>query len=110
LGFFAVAAALGYVPLNSGGGPPPTWLAILLVLFMVPFVAIGVGTLAAPFLAIAKSASTVHVVTNRRIINVYGGRKRGADSYPLAAIVFVKRATPMATCRRCTRTGAASPM
>ncbi len=91
LGAIAVGAAFGLFPLTSGGGPAPWWVGVLIVLFALPFVAIGIGTLAVPFLGIAKSRRTVHVVTNRRILNVYGGRKGGADSYPLDVINFVKR-------------------
>jgi hypothetical protein len=78
--FIAFAAALGYFPLTSGGGPAPAWPGVVVVLFTLPFVAIGIGMLAAAFRAIAKSGRTVHVVTNRRLLDVYGGRRRGSDS------------------------------
>jgi hypothetical protein len=89
--FFTGAAALGFIPFKFGGAPASPWVAVLALLFLLPFAAIGLLCLAAPFAGIAKSARTVHVVTDRRILNVYGGHRRGADSYPLATINFVKR-------------------
>ena len=89
--FITGAATLGLVPFKFEGQPASPWLAGAFLLFLIPFLAVGVACLSAPVLGIAKTLRTVHAVTNRRIISVFGGFSRGVQSHPLSAINFVKR-------------------
>ena len=58
---------------------------------MIPFVLVGLGMLVAPFLSIRKTRNTAHAVTDARVLNIYGGKDAGVESYKLSAINFVKR-------------------
>jgi hypothetical protein len=87
----SLGGLLGLVPFNSDGKPAGFGLNAFFFVFSLPFVAIGVAMLAAPFLGIRKSKNTVHAVTDARLLNVYGGRDAGAESHPLAKINFIKR-------------------
>lgn len=85
----SVAGLLGLAEIKSGKGIAGTGMLVFLLVFSLPFVAIGCALLAAPFLAIRKSRRTVHAVTDVRLLNVYRGQ--GAESYPLEKINFIKR-------------------
>ena len=87
----SLGGLLGIVPFNSNGKPAGFGMNVFFFVFSLPFVAIGVAMLAAPFLGIRKSRHTVHAVTDTRLINVYAGRDKGAESYPFARVIFVKR-------------------
>jgi len=89
--FITGAAALGYVPFKFEGEPASPWLAAAALLFLIPFLAIGVCCLAAPLVGILKGGNTVHAITDRRLISVSAGLFKGADSYPLAGVNFIKR-------------------
>ena len=82
---------LGLLTVKSGGQPAGIGLLAFTLIFSLPFVAIGLFGLAAPFLGIRKSRNTVHAITDARLLNVYVGRDKGAESYPLSKVNFVKR-------------------
>ena len=87
----SLGGLLGIVPFNSNGKPAGFGMNLFFFVFSLPFVAIGVAMLAAPFLGIRKSRHTVHAVTDARLLNVYVGRDKGAESYPFAKVNFIKR-------------------
>ncbi len=87
----SLGGLLGLVPFNSNGKPAGFGMNVFFFVFSLPFVAIGVEMLSAPFLGIRKSRHTVHAVTDARLLNVYVGRDKGAESYPLTKVNFVKR-------------------
>ncbi len=87
----SLGGLLGLVPFNSNGKPAGFGMNVFFFVFSLPFVAIGCAMLAAPFLGIRKSRHTVHAVTDARLINVYVGRDKGAESYPLSRVNFIKR-------------------
>lgn len=87
----SLGGLLGLVPFNSNGKPAGLGMNVFFFVFSLPFVAIGCAMLAAPFLGIRKSRHTVHAVTDARLINIYVGRDKGAESYLLAKVNFVKR-------------------
>lgn len=91
--FFAsgVAGLLGFATIKSDGVPAGTGLLSFILLFSVPFVAIGCVFLAAPFLGIRKTRVTVHAVTDARLLSVYAGNNGGSESVPLTAINFLTR-------------------
>lgn len=91
--FFAssLAGLLGFASIQSDGAPAGTGLLTFALLFSLPFVLIGCVFLAAPFLAIRKSRATVHAVTDARLLNVFTGKDRGAESVPLDRINFLVR-------------------
>jgi hypothetical protein len=47
---------------------------IIMPLFGLPFVLIGLGMMAAPFWAMAKAKSTVHALTDKRLLTIVTGR------------------------------------
>ena len=87
----SLGGLLGIVPLNSNGKPAGFGMNIFIFVFSLPFVAIGCAVLAVPFLGIRKSRHTVHAVTDARLLNVYEGKDKGAESYPFAKVNFVQR-------------------
>lgn len=87
----SLGGILGLVPVKSGSQQASAALLTFMFFFSLPFVAIGLAMLAAPFLGIRKSRNTAHAVTDARVINVYGGIDAGAESYPLKAVNFVRR-------------------
>lgn len=91
--FFSMSLGglLGLVPVKSGSQQAGIGLIWFMLFFSLPFVGIGLLMLAAPVLGIRKSRNTAHAVTDVRVINVYGGKDAGAESYKLSAVNFVKR-------------------
>lgn len=91
--FFGLSAGslLGLFPVTNGGHPAGLGLRIFLLIFSLPFVAIGLALLAAPYTGIRKSRRTVHAVTETRLLNVYGAPFSGAESYHIRTINFVQR-------------------
>jgi hypothetical protein len=87
----SLAGLLGLAPVKSNGQPADTGLMLFMFLFSLPFVAIGLAMLTAPLFSIRKSRNTAHAVTDARLLNVYVGRDKGAESYPLSKVNFVKR-------------------
>jgi hypothetical protein len=93
LGIFGIGVGglTGLITPMSGGRPAGTGMLAVIALFSFPFVAIGGVLLAAPFLGVRKARNTVHVITDERVLNVYVGRDKGAQSFPFSKINFVKR-------------------
>jgi hypothetical protein len=87
----SIGGLLGLVPFMSNGKPAGLSMMLFFFVLSLPFVAIGLAMLAAPFLGIRKSRHTVHVVTDARLLSVYVGRDKGAESYPFAKVNFIKR-------------------
>lgn len=98
LTFFGVSisALLGYMPVKDSGSPPSLPLMWFFFFFSLPFVAIGLGLLAAPFLGIRKSKNTVHAITDARLINVFGARmqasKLTSSMLSISSAVAISRA------------------
>ena len=94
--FFAMSAAslLGISPMLIDGKPAGIGLQLFFFLFSLPFVVAGCGLMSLPFLGIRKARNTVHAITNERLINVYGGKDAGIESYKLASINFVQSPRP----------------
>lgn len=92
-GFFGASFAglTGLAAIKSDGAPASTGLLLFGLVVSIPFVLIGLASLAAPFLAVRKADNTVHAVTDARVLNVYLGPDAGAESYPLTKINFIKR-------------------
>ena len=90
MAMFTWAEALGF-PVTKPGKGMGQGMSIFFSLFMIPFVLVGLGMLVAPFLSIRKSRNTAHAVTDARVLNIYGGKDAGVESYKLSAINFVKR-------------------
>jgi hypothetical protein len=87
----SIGAVLGYVPFNGQTHSGFSWTTLAFFAFTLPFVAIGLGCLAAPFLGVRKSRNTVHAITEQRLVNVYAGSDKGSESYPLSRVNFMKR-------------------
>lgn len=89
--FGSISALTGYVPVKDSSGPPSLSLMWFFFFFSLPFVAIGLFLLAAPFLSIRKSRNTAHAITDARLVNVYSGRDAGAESFKLDRIHAITR-------------------
>ena len=73
----AIAGALG---LGSETGGMSRGMAADFAVFGLPFVAVGVGLMGAPFYAALRAFLTAHVVTDRRLLTVTGGSRASVES------------------------------
>lgn len=91
--FFGISAAslLGLHTLTSDGKPSGLGLQIFLFVFSLPFVAIGLSCLAAPFVGVFQSLRTVHALTDQRLINLITGKFKSVQSLKLETINFIRR-------------------
>jgi hypothetical protein len=81
-----VKSALGLAPFHINGAPASRWGTIPFLLFMIPFLAIGLGCLAAPLLAAINRGRTVHAVTDRRLLTLRTGRWQRVESHMLSTV------------------------
>lgn len=56
---------IGFGTKSTDAPPGVPWM---MALFGLPFIAIGIGLLSAPFVAMAKARGTVYAVTNKRVL------------------------------------------
>jgi len=75
------------------GKPPPRpipmweyWMMGAAVVFAFVFAALGLAMLVSPWWAWRKARSTVHVVTDRRVVTVVGGRETRVEAIPAERI------------------------
>jgi hypothetical protein len=87
----SAAAAFGFMPAETKTPGPGTAMAFMFVLFLVPFVLVGIACLATPFYIAHRNRFTVHVATDHRVMSVCTRRRSGADSYALDRIIALKR-------------------
>lgn len=69
----------------------PRWLALAFALFGAPFVVVGFGVLASPWLAIRKRRNTLYVVTDQRLLKIESGRSKSVESIEARQIFEVAR-------------------
>ncbi len=75
--------AMAFLPWFASSNTPDAmkWsFGIVFPLFGLPFIAVGLGMLAAPFLAQRKAVRTIYGLTDRRILRVSAGAKRESAS------------------------------
>jgi hypothetical protein len=75
--------AMAFLPWFASTNTPAaiTWsFGIVFPLFGLPFIAVGFGMLAMPFLAQRKAARTIYGLTDRRILRVSASAKRESTS------------------------------
>jgi hypothetical protein len=87
----ALAGLFAGRPGPDGSGNLHGWTALMMALFGLPFVAIGVGLLASPFVAAIRAMLTAHVVTNKRLLTVVGGPWPSVESRTGGSLTFVRR-------------------
>jgi|LNFM01.1.fsa_nt_gb hypothetical protein len=93
------AFSLGWVWMAFGGwrsGKLPkdgmeTIFGVVVPLFGLPFVLVGLGLMALPFLAWLSARRTAHVVSDNRLVTLRIGRKLKVKSYVLAAVARTER-------------------
>ena len=93
------AFALGWEWMALGGWlsgkPPPSGshliFGIVFPLFGLPFVLVGLGMMATPFLAWRWARRTVHVIGDKRLVTMTVGRKLKVKTYPTASITRLER-------------------
>lgn len=66
--FWEVLAIGGWMSGTTKGGGG--WGGLMMVLFGVPFVAIGLGMMGAPFWAARKARNSIHVLTEERLVHL----------------------------------------
>ncbi len=86
--FWVAMAIAGVVSMEVEGGGLLAWA---FPLFGVPFVAIGLGMLAMPFLPLFNAAKTLYAVTDRRVIELRLGKKLNAKSVPTGNLGAIER-------------------
>jgi hypothetical protein len=85
--FAAVPIAMLYesysgVSIGAPKGTPPFIMWFFLV-FSIPFIAIGIGMLLAPFVALRKGWRTLYILTGKRLVILEAGRSINVTSiYP----------------------------
>lgn len=89
--FVSIAMAVGLGPAGVISPEPLSWMAIAFALFSLPFVAVGLVCLSAPFYIVHRNGHLAHVISDRRVLNVYSGRYSGAESYALDRIMSLTR-------------------
>jgi hypothetical protein len=93
------AFSLGWMWMALGGWlsgkPSPstthTIMGVVFPLFGLPFVLVGLGMMAAPFLAWRWARKTVHVIGDKRIVSLTVGRKLKVKTYPIGTVVRTER-------------------
>jgi hypothetical protein len=91
LAYFVWATALGFMPISTKAGIGSQGLIWFMAILILPFVVIGLALFWAVAYALVRQVSTVHAVTDRRVLNVYGGRLPGVEIYTGQQISFTKR-------------------
>ncbi len=81
------AAGVGSTEIDGAAGV----LAWAFPLFGVPFVLIGFGLLAAPFLPLWERGKVLYAVTNQRVLKLRLGRTLNTTSTPLSRIAKIER-------------------
>lgn len=65
--------------------------ALVFPLFGLPFVLIGLGMMATPFWRARKARSTIHVLTDKRLVTAIAGRSLSIESIPPGRVISVLR-------------------
>ena len=73
---------------GNGSGGAFDWI---FPLFGLPFILVGIGMLATPFLGPRKAARTMFAITDQRVMRIYAGRQLSVQSLPLAEIGAMER-------------------
>jgi hypothetical protein len=77
------------------GKPPPSGIqlifGIVFPLFGLPFVLVGLGMMATPFLAWRWARRTVHVIGDNRLVTMTVGRSLKVKTYQTASITRLER-------------------
>lgn len=90
--FFSIGLWMVY-DLVMGAGPQKNeqWFVLLVPVFSLPFVAVGLGMLGAPFWMMRVARRTVFVITDRRIFSLCSGRSTKVVSCDPARIQTITR-------------------
>lgn len=84
----AIAGVLG---IGGEAGGLSRGMAAVFAVFGLPFVAIGVGLVGAPFYVALRAFLTAHVVTDRRLLTVTGGSRASVESRSPDQLTFLRR-------------------
>lgn len=82
----ALAGVSGIATGNEAG-----WLAYAFPLFGTPFIAVGIGMLAAPFWPLWEQGKVLYAVTSKRVIKLRLGRALSVKSVPKDRIGAIER-------------------
>jgi hypothetical protein len=85
---FSVIAAMA---IASAGDDGPGIVGWAFPLFGVPFVAVGIGMLAAPFVPLYQKGRVLYVVTDQRVLKLSLGRELSVNVVPAERIGLVDR-------------------
>lgn len=72
----------------------PSGMGWVMALFGLPFIAIGIGMVLAPFWAARKARHTAYVLTDKRLLTITAGRSttvRSVDPRRIVAVEYTKR-------------------
>lgn len=78
----AIAAAAGMAVIEGAEGP----MAWVMLIFSLPFMAVGIGALSAPLFAMREAQNSGFLITDRRVLKVTATRNRMTRSLTGAAL------------------------
>lgn len=87
--FWTAMAFAGVSSIEDSNGP--ALLAYAFPLFGTPFIAVGIGMLAAPFYPLWESGKVLYAVTSKRVLKLRLGRKLTVDAVPSERIGQIER-------------------
>ncbi len=85
------AFSVFWIGMAGFGHGTPDVASIFFTLFGLPFLLIGIGMLAAPFVAVATARRTVYALTDRRVLRIGWGRRTVTKSVLLSQVGPITR-------------------
>lgn len=85
--FWTAMASWGASEMASETG----WLSWAFPAFGLPFIAIGIGMMSAPFLPLLQKGKVIYAVTDRRLLKIKLGSKLDIESIPARRISHIER-------------------
>lgn len=89
--FAIMWTALAATAIGHSGDDGPGWIGWAFPLFGLPFVAVGLGMLAIPFVPVFQKGRVLYVVTDRRVLKLRLGRELTVKIVPSERIGLAER-------------------
>lgn len=89
--FAVMWTSIATMAIASAGDDGPGFVGWAFPLFGVPFVAVGIGMLAAPFMPLYQKGRVLYVVTDQRVLKLSLGRELSVNVVPAERIGLAER-------------------
>lgn len=89
--FAVMWTSIATMAVASAGDDGPGLVGWAFPLFGVPFVAVGIGMLAAPFMPLYQKGRVLYVVTDQRVLKLSSGRELSVNVVPAERIGLAER-------------------